>query len=218
MEQKQKSAGLFYSLFSLFLLPSLLVSSLSFLGDAKINFLYYVLNFLCMGVILFSYLREQLRFARQNISRVLAWAAAGGVAYFACNFLFSLGITLLFPNFSNQNDGSIAQQLSTDFYLVAAGTALLVPFAEELMHRAVIFGALYEKSPMAAYILSCLFFAAVHVVGYIGAAPAITLIISFIQYIPAGLILAWCYRKSGCIFTPMLLHAAINTLGILALR
>ncbi len=218
LTQKQQTAGLLYTLVSLFLLPSILVSLLPGWEASRLNFLYYILNFLWMGGILLPFLKGQLTLVRQNFPKVLLWAAAGFAVYFLCNALVFRGIQLFFPDFSNQNDSHIAQQLSEDFLLVTVGTAILVPFAEELMHRAVLFGALYQKSPATAYILSTLFFAAVHVVGYLGAVPAAYLALSFLQYIPAGLILAWCYRKSGCIFTPMLLHAAINTMGILASR
>ncbi len=218
LTDRQQAAGLFYTLVSLFLLPTILISLFPKLEAAKLNFVYYVLNFLCTGWILHPYLRQQLSRARENLRSVLRVTAMGFAAHFLCSFLVFIGISLVFPDFSNQNDSNIAQQLSGDFWLVAVGTVLLVPFSEELMHRTVIFGALYRKSPATAYIVSTLFFGAVHVVGYIGTAPAIYLAVSFLQYIPAGLILAWCYRKSGCIFVPMVLHAAINTIGILASR
>lgn len=218
LTDRQRAAGLFYTLVSLFLLPTVLVSLFPKLAAARLNFVYYVLNFLCMGGILLPYLRQQLALARERLRSVLTVAVLGFAAYFLCSALFFVGISLAFPGFSNQNDANIAQQLSDNFFLVALGTVLLVPFAEELMHRAVIFGTLYRRSPAAAYTVSALFFGAVHVVGYIGTAPALYLALSFLQYIPAGLILAWCYRKSGCIFVPMALHAAINAIGIAALR
>jgi membrane protease YdiL (CAAX protease family) len=90
--------------------------------------------------------------------------------------------------------------------------------AEESLHRGLIFGSLYVKSHMAAYILSTMIFAAVHVMGYVGIYSARDTALAFVQYIPAGLALAWAYRKSGSIFAPMLMHATINCVSLFALR
>jgi membrane protease YdiL (CAAX protease family) len=56
------------------------------------------------------------------------------------------------------------------------------------------------------------------VLGYIGSADLLTLALCFLQYIPAGLCLAWAYDASGSIFAPVLIHTVINALGILSLR
>ena len=58
----------------------------------------------------------------------------------------------------------------------------------------------------------------IHVMGYIGQFDWLTLVLCFLQYIPAGLWLAWAYEKSDSIFAPMLIHTAINAIGIYAMR
>ena len=40
----------------------------------------------------------------------------------------------------------------------------------------------------------------------------------FVQYLPAGLILAWSYEKSNTILTPIAIHTVINAIGIYAMR
>ena len=67
-------------------------------------------------------------------------------------------------------------------------------------------------------LLSVFVFAAVHVVGYIGQWDTLTLVLCFVQYIPAGLCLAWSYTRSDTIFAPILIHAAINFIAIRGLR
>ena len=54
--------------------------------------------------------------------------------------------------------------------------------------------------------------------GYIGEYDASRLILCFLQYIPASLILAWTCERSGTIVTPILIHTVINAIGIAALR
>ena len=86
------------------------------------------------------------------------------------------------------------------------------------MYRGLIFRNLYGKSRWAAYIVSILAFAVIHIIGYIGRYSALELLMAFLQYLPAGLCLAWAYTKADTIFAPILIHAAINFLSIHALR
>ena len=37
---------------------------------------------------------------------------------------------------------------------------------------------------------------------------------AFLQYLPAGLCLAWAYTKADTIFAPILIHAIINAVSI----
>jgi membrane protease YdiL (CAAX protease family) len=39
-------------------------------------------------------------------------------------------------------------------------------------------------------------------------------VIAVIQYIPAGIWLAWSYLKGDTIFVPILIHAAVNYITI----
>jgi membrane protease YdiL (CAAX protease family) len=77
---------------------------------------------------------------------------------------------------------------------------------------------LYPKSHSAAYLLSTAIFSAIHILGFVGIYSSLDLILAFVQYIPAGLILAWVYRRSGSIFAPILMHAMINAVGMFAHR
>ena len=61
-------------------------------------------------------------------------------------------------------------------------------------------------------------FALVHVVGYIGSYDALTLLLCFLQYLPAGYCLAWCYSNTGTIVTPILMHMIVNAYGMYNMR
>ena len=82
----------------------------------------------------------------------------------------------------------------------------------------LIFRNLYGKSRWAAYIVSILVFAIIHIIGYIGKYSALELLMAVLQYLPAGLCLAWSYAKADTIFAPILIHAAINAGSIIALN
>jgi len=45
-----------------------------------------------------------------------------------------------------------------------------------------------------------------------------TIILCFLQYLPAGFALAWCYRRSGSIFASILVHMTVNQMGMLLMR
>ena len=98
------------------------------------------------------------------------------------------------------------------------GAVLLAPAAEELLYRGLVFGSLKSKSLWAAYLVSTILFAVIHVMGYIDTYTLPHLLLAFVQYLPAGLVLAWTYHKSGNILSPILIHIAVNTLAILSLR
>ena len=222
MTDREKRLGFGYLLLDLFILPALLTAMNQRLAvplsGAWTNFLYFSLNFLFLAVIFSRFLKRSLMFAGQHIWEFFLAVIPGFLLYWLSNVLLSAGILWLYPNFSNINDGSIAQMTEGNFVIVAIGTVLLVPMAEELLHRGLVFGSLHRKNRAAAYMISMLFFAAIHVLGYLGFHDSMSLFLSFVQYLPAGLILAWAYEKSGCIFAPIAIHTVINAMGIYALR
>ncbi len=222
MTDREKRLGFGYLLLDLFILPALLTAMNDRLAiplsDAWTNFLYFSLNFLFLAVIFSRFLKRSLMFAGQHIWDFFLTVIPGFLLYWVSNVLLSAGILWLYPGFSNINDGSIAQMTDGNFVIVAIGTVLLVPMAEELLHRGLVFGSLHRKNRAAAYIISTILFAAIHVLGYLGSHDTVSLALSFAQYLPAGLILAWAYEKSGCIFAPIAIHTVVNAMGIYALR
>ena len=222
MTNREKLLGFGYALADLFLLPSLLAGMNQLLARPLsmvwINFLYFALNFVFLTTIFHLFLKRSLIFGGKNITQLFGAAFLGFVAYWSANLALSICIMKLFPDYANPNDGSIAEMAGGNFPIMAIGTVLFVPVAEELIHRGLVFGLLLPKSKVAAYGISTALFAAVHVIGYLGSTQELTLLLAFIQYLPAGLVLGWAYEKSGTIFAPMVIHAVINAMGIWAMR
>ncbi len=222
LTDREQIRAIIYMLFSFFMLPWLLSELNGFLpapmGNVWLNFLYYAINFLAIGWIFGSFFKRSLIYAGQNMGDFLIAVLIGS----ACYWLSSWGITRLleifFPAYVNLNDGSISAMAGSNFTLVFIGTVILVPLAEEALHRGLIFGCLYPKNHVAAYALSVCIFAAVHILGYVGTYSTLHLALAFLQYVPAGLCLAWVYRKSGSIFAPILLHTVNNAVGMFAQR
>ncbi len=222
LTQRQQSLGFTYLILSLFLLPLVFNAANAALGrplnSAWLNFVYYCMNFACLTAIFRDYLTRCFALACKKIGKVLLYALGGFGVYYVTSLALTWLIHRIDPNFSNINDANLSGQISGNFFIMAVGTALLVPTAEELMHRALVFGSLHKSSRLGAYMVSAALFAAVHVMGYVGLYAPLTLALCLVQYLPAGLILAWCYEKTGTVFTPILIHTAVNVMGLVALR
>lgn len=222
LTDREQVWAILYLLFSYALLPELLNWMNGYLptplGSLWINFLYFSINFLAIIWIFGGFFKRSLVYAGQNIWDFLVAVVAGSAAYWLCSWGLSWIFGHFFPDYANLNDGSISAMAGSNFTVMFIGTVLLVPVAEEALHRGLVFGCLYPKSHAVAYILSTAIFASVHILGYVGAYSPLHLALAFIQYVPAGLTLAWAYRKSGSIFAPMLMHAVINAVGMFAQR
>lgn len=218
----EKKIGFGYLLFQFTFLPvllQLLGQMFSLSGNATLyNFLYFSMNFLCVLAIFSKFLKKNLLRAYCLRHQVLTVALAGFALYWLSGTLMSAATRLLFPEFVNRNDSSILSILGDHPVLLFLGTVILAPVAEEVLHRGLVFGTLFRKSPRWAYSLSALLFAAIHVVQYIGVYSGAHVAVALVQYLPAGLIFAWAYQRSGCILAPIAIHAANNCLAIMTVR
>ncbi|MBQ2892913.1 MAG: CPBP family intramembrane metalloprotease [Oscillospiraceae bacterium] len=187
-------------------------------SSTELNLTYFFLNFAAAAVIFRRFLRETALTAVKRIPAVLIAAVAGFFVYQLLSTAVSFVIVFLAPEFYNVNNENLSAISQKYYWLTALCTVFLVPITEELLHRGAIFGGLYRKNKVAAYAVSTLVFALVHITAYIGYFDSKTLLLCYLQYIPAGLCLAAAYHITGCIAAPILLHAAINAVGILAMR
>jgi len=222
MTRNEVRFGWAFFLFQLLILPSLLVTVNQMLNRplsvAALNFSLFAINFLCTTVIFHRFLLASGRRALALPFRCLRMAFFGLLLYYAGIFLVSFLINSLRPDFANANDANILELTQENYPLMAVGIILLAPITEELLYRGLIFHGLHSKSRMAAYAVSTLAFAAIHVVSYVGTLDWGLLGLSFVQYLPAGLSLAWAYEKSDTIWAPILMHITINQISITFMR
>ncbi len=184
------------------------------LSSAEVNFVFYLVNFIAILLIFQGFLGRSLGYATSHIVQLFEAVVLGFVAYYACFQLVNFLVGLVYPGFTNYNDEAIAAMGRGSFFLMAIGTVVLVPPVEECFFRGLIFRNLYANSKLAAYIVSILAFAIIHILGYVGKYSPVELVLAVLQYLPAGLCLAWSYTRADTIFAPILIHAAINATAI----
>lgn len=222
MNRSEKILGWLYMAFSFIALPSLLQllnrNLTSPMNASTLNFVYYCINFFAIICIFHRFLGDSLVSAWRDLWNFVQAVVLGYVAYWAATRVMSWAMSYLMPGFQNVNDSSMVTMARANYTLMSIGTVLLVPMTEEVLFRGLIFRNLYRFSKAAAYLVSMAAFAAMHVLGYLGSESVTTLVICFLQYLPAGLCLAWTYTKADNIFAPVVVHALVNAIAIGAVR
>ena len=221
-QRKEISWGWRYLAFEIVFLGYFLSIAIYFLklpwDGSELNLIYFFLNFAAALFIFRHFLQETAIAAAKRIPAILITAVAGFFVYNILSTAVSIVIVKLEPTFYNVNNENLNVISQKYYWLTAVCTVILVPITEELLHRGAVFGGLYRRNRIAAYAVSTLVFALIHITAYVGYFDLKTLLLCYLQYIPAGLCLAASYDITGCIITPILIHAAINAVGILAMR
>ena len=187
------------------------------MNEVELNFVCFAINFICITVIFHKYLLTSAKAALEKTLSILKIVGIGLLLYFATTYLVGILIVILDPEFSNANDNSIAGMLDQNYALMSLSAVLLAPITEELLYRGIVFGQIYKRFPIAAFIISAVIFSSLHVVSYIGSYAPLRLLLCFIQYLPPSIVLAWTYVKADNIWAPILIHIVINQLGMLAM-
>lgn len=221
-KSQETVGGFCYLAFQLLLLPELLTLLNQYLsvplGEAELSFVFYTINFIAVLLIFHDFLSNAATQAVRHPAYLCQAVILGLAAYYACKLATNRLIGLLVPGFSNYNDSAIAVMGQENRLLVIIGTVLLVPTVEECFYRGLIFRNLYGKSHWAAYLVSMLAFALVHILGYAGQYTPLEMLMAVLQYLPAGLCLAWSYTKADTIFAPIAIHCAVNFITLTSWR
>ncbi len=222
LNQKEKFFGACWLIFETFFFSALLQLFNKLLPtpmpQTVVNFVFFTVNFTAVALLFRKYLGAQYRLVPDTIGKILAGAVIGFMAYWVFSFLLMQILLALDPGFTSINDTAIQTLVAQDYALMFVGTVILAPITEETLFRGLIFRGLHDHMPVLAWILSVVFFSLVHIFGYIGAYPFTTLLLCFLQYIPAGICLAGAYRLSGCLLSPILIHGLVNFVAMLSLR
>ena len=221
-QQQETTRGWIYFAFQMTALQYLLSAVNYYLGskfsETTLNIIYFTGNFLFNVIIFRGFLKKNLCKFLKEPGACLGSAALGLVIYYFVSMTVSCLCLWIYPEFSNINDNTILKMIRERPVLMTVSVVLLVPTVEELVFRGLIFRPLYNQRPWLGYCVSAGCFSLLHILGYVTQHDPISLLLCFVQYIPAGLVLGWSYARSNTIWTPILIHTAVNLISILVMR
>lgn len=211
----EQVAGFCYLPFYVVLLSMLLQYLSGLLGlhltDLQINICYFVINCIMVWVIFHNFLIRSFHGIR--FWELVQALILGFVLYYAGNFVFALIMDWLNINITSYNDETILMLAEQSKAAMIICAVILAPMVEETLVRGLLFGVIRRKSRIAAYVVSIVFFAVIHVWQYLLAYDFKSVLFAALQYIPAGIALGWTYEKSNTIWAPILLHMVINAIS-----
>lgn len=197
------------------LLPRLCAVYLPRLTASAVNALYYTVSLAILLLIYRRYLSAAARVFQHHIGRCLAAFLLG----FAVYLLYALARQYLFRlwgiEFLTYNDDLFSRYASEDLWPLGYCALFAAPICEELLLRGVVFEALQRRSVILAYALSSLLFGLIHTWQFLFVRDFTAVLLCCLSYIPAGLVFAGVYRKSGTVFPAILLHSTLNVLSVL---
>ena len=178
------------------------------------------LNVAYLGLGLCFVLLVMLSFLRRSFDAFLDAPGRNAMimlAGFCGNYVLSLAVALVFQRFGaapeNPNDSYILELAARDWGAIAAINIFLAPLVEEVLFRGVAFGSLRPRSRFWAYAVSAALFSLGHVWQYAAAQRDALVLLYAFRYVPVSLALAWCYERSGSIWTTIFFHMAFNGLS-----
>lgn len=194
------------------LLPQLV--GLLRMDDTRSNFLFHALSALVTVVIFREALLDGLRRGMAHWKKFLSVCTLSLIGYYAAGWGINRLIGWLDPGFLNRNDQALLVMQKLWLLLT---TVVLAPVSEECLFRGLLFTQIRKRSRAAGYGLSCLCFALIHVLGFLGTYTPLQFALALVQYLPAGLILPWSCEKSQTLTAPITVHAIINAISIIQL-
>lgn len=195
----------------IWLLPALGVNIYSARGNFQLNLTYFFLNFIAILLIFRRFLYDSLAPIRGRLGRFLLAVVVGMGAY----YLMVSQIAAIYAAYElmpeNINNAAVSSLIVQEPGWMLLSTVVLAPVTEECLCRGMLFGPICRKCPWLAYVVSSAVFAGLHIAAGISFDQATsTLILCFIQYLPAGVALSWVYHKTCSIWGSIALHALLN--------
>lgn len=175
---------------------------------------YYAVLFGLVLIAFWGFFGRNTRAFFDRPWQVLGAAGVGMAAFYGLNELVCRILGLLNAGQVNLNDQAILTRLGTSPRSTILMVVFLAPVVEEALFRGYVFGNLREYSRGAAYLVSCLFFAMVHVWPFFAESWDVGCLMVMGQYLVPGAVMAWAYEKSGSLWGSVLLHCAVNGLAV----
>ena len=221
LTSSEKRLGGLYLLLQMLVIPfavTLVCTALGKPSEALINLICFFLNALLAAVVFRTLLVRSWRNAAGDWKRTLLITARGFGLYWLINAALRLLILALRPDFANANDAGINAMIDEYPGLMTVAVIFLAPLAEECLFRGWLFTGLAKRSLPLAYLVTCGFFSAAHVVGYLSVYDPLALVLCLLQYVGPSFVLCRTCQRADSLAAPLALHMLINALGCIFLR
>ena len=184
------------------------------ISDSVRNAAYYYILFALTIIAFWGYLGRTTRALLDHIGTVLASVGIGLIAFYGLNEIVWRVLQFFSVGQTNLNDQAILARIGSAPYSTILIVVFLAPVVEEAIFRGYIFGNIREFSRAAAYLASCLLFALLHVWQFVAVSWDFSYLLVTVQYLIPGLVMAWCFERSGSLWGSILLHCIVNGLSV----
>lgn len=182
------------------------------LTEIQLNLCYFAINCIMIWVIFHGFLLRSFRAIR--FWELVQALILGFCLYYIGNLVFGWIMQLLDLTVVSYNDETIQSLMSQNYWVMVVCSVAVAPVVEETLVRGLLFGVIRRSSRMAAYVVTIVFFATIHVWQYLLVYDVKSVLLAALQYIPAGIALGWTYEKSNTVWGPIFLHMAINAISV----
>ena len=184
------------------------------LSTGNLNLLYYGIGFIFLLTTLFKFMKQSFADLCSNVLDTLIGVGAGYILYILLSYAVSSFLSLFLSDLTNPNSSAVINETRLNPNTMLAIGVLLAPIVEEILFRGVVFGTLRKKSRLLAYVVSSVFFSIYHLWSYLIYSFNPVLLLFLVQYVPAGIVLAWSYERGRNVWCPVFLHMLINYISI----
>ena len=181
------------------------------------NLIYFGAGVLFVLCVMLSFLRDGFDRFLDRAGFCLFTILAALLLCYVLNMLVSTLLLLLDGDAVNPNNEAVMELAETHWGAVKALSIFIGPPVEETLFRGVAFGSVRPRSRLLAYAVSAALFSLFHVWQYVVLYADPRLLLYAIQYLPASLMLCWCYERTESIWTPIFFHMIFNALAFTAL-
>ena len=221
LTKHEKTLGWLFLLCEFLVIPfavSLVCLLMGIVSEAVVNLVCFFVNAVLAAVIFRRLLMQSLRNCAGRWKETALTVLKGFVLYWVVNLAVTCLTVLVEPEFANVNDQNISSMMGEYPLFMSLAVIFAAPLAEECLCRGWMFTGLAQKSLALAYLITCGFFSAAHVVSYIGLYEPRTLLLCFVQYLGPSFVLCRVCQKNDSLFAPLLLHMSINAIGCVIMR
>jgi membrane protease YdiL (CAAX protease family) len=188
------------------------------LSETDVNLLYYFVGLVFCLTVMFRFLREEFGALCDAPGRCLLSILAAVCATYAMNLVAGLLLLLFGSEGGNPGTADVLRLAGRNLGAVRAIAVFLAPLVEETLFRGVLFGSLRTRSSCTwAYLVSVAVFCVYHVWQYVVTSGDWGQLRYALLYVPVSIALAWCYERSGSLWTCIFFHMGFNAVSLAAL-